>query len=351
MEENIAERCAAYLRHKMPQATALTVTDASRIWGGASCETYRLRAHWNEGGAKIERGLIFRRSADSSLLETRRDIEYYAYLDMHKSGIPVPQPYFIETDGTWFDRPFFVMAEVENAVAASKLTDLDPYGQNARKMAEQFFGTLGRIVRLNPEDLPDLYAALDKVDAKDAWRKQLDYWAGVIEEDSLTPQPIAEAAIRWLRKNPPPPPAKLCIVHGDYRSGNFLYTEATGEMKAILDWEMVHLGDPLEDLGWATDPLWGDPSGRVGKMVMLDEAVAIWEAASGIKLDPQAFHWWKLFSAVKGMGIWISAGAESASKRNTDPIMAFSSWLASDLHNRVISQTLFGQYQEKRAQS
>lgn len=350
MEENIAERCAAYLRHRMPQATDLTVTDVSRIFGGASCQTYRMKAHWNEGGTRQDRGLIFRRSAESSLIDTKRDQEFYAYLGMYNAGIPVPQPYFIETDEKWFDHPFFVMAEVENCVAATKFAEADPYGKNAQKVAEQFFDILGRIVRLNPEDVPELYNVLDKVEPQDCWRRELDYWEGVIDEDALTPQPIVRAAIRWLRKHPPPPPAKLCFVHGDYRTGNFLYTEDTGDIKAILDWEMVHLGDPLEDLGWATDPLWGDADGRAGKMVLLEEAVRLWEASSGLTVDPLAFLWWKVFSAVKGMGIWLSAGAEYAARRNTDIIMAFSAWVAADAHNRTISQTLLALYQAERAQ-
>ena len=64
----------------------------------------------------------------------------------------------------------------------------------------------------------------------------------MIDEDELTPQPIARAAIRWLRRSPPPHPRRLSVVHGDYRTGNFLF-DAEGRIRAILDWEMCHLGD------------------------------------------------------------------------------------------------------------
>ena len=58
-----------------------------------------------------------------------------------------------------------------------------------------------------------------------------------------------------LRRTPPPPAQKISVVHGDYRTGNFLH-DGDGVIRGILDWEMAHLGDPLEDLAWALDPLW-----------------------------------------------------------------------------------------------
>ncbi len=57
------------------------------------------------------------------------------------------------------------------------------------------------------------------------------------------------------------------MVHGDYRSGNFLH-DGEGRILAVLDWEMAHIGDPLEDLGWALDPLWRHTEdGRVAGML------------------------------------------------------------------------------------
>ena len=163
----------------------------------------------------------------------------------------------------------------------------------------------------------------------------LDYWEGEIDGDALCPQPIAKGAIRWLRRNPPPPPKKIAVVHGDYRTGNFLYDDE-GELKTILDWEMCHLGDPLEDIAWAADPLWAFNDPRPGSMIDRDKALAIWSEHSGIEIDPVALRWWEVFSAVKGLAIWISAGKEYEAGNNVDPIMAFSSWYCTDVHNRQL---------------
>ena len=148
------------------------------------------------------------------------------------------------------------------------------------------------------------------------------------------------AALRWLKRNPPPPSQKIAVVHGDYRTGNFLYDE-TGAIRAILDWEMSHLGDPLEDLGWAIDPLWsgGNPA-RPGGMLPRSEAIAVWEKASGLKADPAALFWWEIFASLKGAAIWMSAAREYAEGRNTDPINAFSGWYTLAFHNAILAERL-----------
>jgi aminoglycoside phosphotransferase (APT) family kinase protein len=215
----------------------------------------------------------------------------------------------------------------------------EPYGQFREKIGKQFFENLGRIARADPSaiGLGDLDGAQD---LSDCWRHEVARWERVIDEDEVEPQPIVRAAVRWLKRNPPPPAQKLSVVHGDYRTGNFLFDDQ-GDMRAILDWEMCHLGDPLEDLGWGIDPLWanGDAS-RPGGMLPRDEAIAIWERASGLKADKDALYWWEIFASLKGAAIWISAAREYAEGRNIDPINAFSGWFCLAFHNKVLADRL-----------
>jgi aminoglycoside phosphotransferase (APT) family kinase protein len=104
---------------------------------------------------------------------------------------------------------------------------------------------------------------------------------------------------------------------------------------------MAHLGDPLEDLGWACDPLWSNGDlAHPGGMIERARAIAIWEAASGLKADPKALLWWEVFASLKGAAIWISAAREYAEGRNTDPINAFSGWFCLAFHNRVLAERL-----------
>ena len=162
-------------------------------------------------------------------------------------------------------------------------------------------------------------------------------------------QPIARAAIRWMRRNPPPPAQKISVVHGDYRTGNFLF-DGEGTIRAILDWEMCHLGDPLEDVAWAADPLWAfQDTERPGGMIARDEAFRLWEEAGGMKIDPIRLRWWEIFNSLKGLAIWISSGKEYQSGASSDPILAFPSWYCTDVHNRVLAHRLAALSKEARA--
>ena len=333
----LEDRLAKYLRKKLG-ASDLTVANLARIPGGASRETYRFRARYTANGKTLDRGLILRRDPTASLIETERTTEYRAYEAFHKLGLPVPEPIALELDGDALERPFFIMAEVENCQTGSIMSP-DPFGAHREKVGQQFFTVLGKIAAADPKSvgLADFDGAKD---IKHAAMHELARWEKVIDEDEREPQPIVRAALRWLRRNPPPPAQKICVVHGDYRTGNFLIDD-DGNIRAILDWEMSHLGDPLEDLGWAIDPLWsGANPERPGGMAPRSEAIAIWERASGLKADSKALHWWEIFASLKGAAIWISAAREYAEGRNIDPINAFSGWYCLAFHNKVLAERL-----------
>jgi len=331
----LAQRLAAYLTRTRGETT--TVENLARISGGASRETYRFDAVTR--GRR--RGCILRRDPPGSLIETDRRLEFLAIQSFAGKGVAAPEAILLEEEGAELERPFFIMGRVDGAAAASPF-NADPYGGHARAIGEQFFSILGAIAAEPLAGLPILGAA-PRPAPQDCWRRELDHWSGVIETDEQHPQPIVRAAIRRLRGAPPPPPAKIAVVHGDYRSGNFLH-DGAGRILAVLDWEMAHLGDPLEDLAWAMDPLWsraGDP--RVSGMIPREEGLAIWRRASGLDIDPQAFAWWSLFASVKAQAIWISSAKAWREGGCTEPILAFSGWYTARRQDEILAERLMAQ--------
>jgi len=339
------DRLAAYLQHRLPDASDVRITDLRRMHGGASRETYCLTASWTDRGRAVSRPLVLRRDPVASLIETERDLEYSAYRAFHPTGLPVPEPVFLETDPTWLDRPFFVMEQIVDCVPGSFLAP-DPYGDLADTVGEQFWTYLGDIARADPDEIG---FEMDPIGPEECWSRELDKWERVIDEDELAPQPVARAAIRWLRGNPPGPAQKIAVVHGDYRTGNFLVDEH-GQIKAILDWEMCHLGDPLEDVAWAADPLWANENpDRPGGMIDRDEGIRLWEKASGLTADPERLRWWEIFNSLKALAIWISAGKEYQTGASADPLLVFSSWYPMSVHNRHLARRLAELRKEARA--
>lgn len=331
-------RLALRLEQALPDARALTITRQFRIHGGASRETYSLDVRYQTPDGTVETGLILRRDPPDSLIDTERALEFAAYQSVQGGRIPAPEPILLEQSSAVIGAPFFVMRRIDGGAAASPF-QIDPYAPHSAAIGAQFFSILGAIHAVDAPASP-LARVVDAPAPDRAWLRELDYWEHVIDTDEQEPQPIVRAALRRLRRAPPPPPQRLCLVHGDYRNGNFLH-DGAGRIVAILDWEMAHLGDPLEDLAWALDPLWS--LGRddlAAGMLAREQAIALWRQASGLVFDEAAFAWWSLFASVKGLAIWISSAKAIAAGRNTDPVLAFSGWYCTVRHNQIIADRL-----------
>jgi aminoglycoside phosphotransferase (APT) family kinase protein len=329
-------RVAAYLAARMPDATDLVVDQLERISGGASRQTYRFRARWREGGQARERRLILRRDPPDSLIETERRVEFEAYRAFHGAAVPVPEMLYLEEGDAALDHPFFIAEELAGFQASPQMLFAGGHEAILPGLARRKWTILGEIAKADPAPL----TAVCETPALDAcWRRELDYWEAVLDRDEAEPLPIARAAIRWLRAHPPPPAQKLSIVHGDYRTGNFLWDEA-GAIHGVLDWEMAHLGDPLEDLAWGFNPVWEFGRGLAGGLTTRAEAVAIWERASGLTADPAALHWWILFNCVKGQAIWVGSAAAFIRGGNKEPIMIYPAWWLLNAQDRAILKTM-----------
>lgn len=338
MSHPLEARLAAYIAGKMPQASDVAVSHLERISGGASRETYRFRLGWSEGGETRERKLILRRDPPASLIDTERRVEFEAYRAFRGSAVPVPEMLWLEEASDALDHPFFVAEEIAGFQASPQLLLSGAYDAVLPKVAQQKWTILGEIAKADPHALK-LTDVMSPPALGDCWRRELDHWEGLIDRDEAEPLPVTRATIRWLRANPPPPAQKLSVVHGDYRTGNYLFDEA-GQIHGILDWEMCHLGDPLEDLGWSLQPIWGFGSGRAGGLCTQGEAVAAWETASGLKADPAALHWWILFNCVKGQGIWVGSAAAFNSGGNRAPIMIYPAWWLINAQERAMLKVM-----------
>jgi aminoglycoside phosphotransferase (APT) family kinase protein len=326
-------RLAAYIAARMPDARDLMVDDLQRLPGGASRETYRFRLSWNGG----ERRLILRRDPPASLIDTERRIEFAAYRAFHGTAVPVPEMLWLEEGSDALDHPFFIAEELSGFQASPTALFSGAYEAAMPRLAERKWTILGEIARAEPGPLADEWET-PGLDA--CWRRELDHWEALIDRDQPEPLPITRAAIRWLRANPPPPAQRLSVVHGDYRTGNLLFDTA-GDVHGVLDWEMAHLGDPLEDLGWSLNPVWCfGRAGLAGGLVPAEQAVAIWSKASGLHADPAALKWWTLFNCVKGQGIWVGSAAAWISAGVHTPMTAYPAWWLINAQERAMLQLM-----------
>lgn len=329
MSESFAERVGDYL------ATALGVTEvrvdqAAKIVGGASRETWSVHAEWDDGdGTFTGRDLVIRMDPEASLLDSNRRVEYSVYRAFwNVPGVPVPEALFIEDDPAPLGKPFFVMVKVDGAAWPADL--LAPqYDVGRPAIAQQMMEILGKIATVDYAAL-GLHQVVPEPTRDDAWALQLEHWEKVLQDHDMGPNPITMAAIRHLRREPPPPAPRVSVVHGDYRIGNFLFS--ANRIEAILDWEMAHLGDPHEDLAWCFARNWrsGANPHLMSSLLEREQAIGYWEDASGLRVDADALRWWELFTHVKGNAIWITGGHQFFTGRSHELIYALVGWLTVD---------------------
>ena len=317
----LESRIETYLQVKLPAASGIVVANLQRIPGDASRETWSFDATWRENGAEVNEGLIIRRDPDASVLETDRDLEFRVVTAVY-GAVPVPKTYWIETDGAALDRPFFVMGRIDGCEASPSKVLMDPrYFQSRDRIAREFVDILARIHAIEPQ--PAGLTFLDgPTDPARCALAEIEKWEAVIEQDSLEPQPVLRGALRWLRHNLPAPAQRVVLVHADYRTGNFL-AAPDGEIRGILDWEMAHLGDPMEDVGWVCMRPWRWLGNElIGGMMERTEFYRMYEAASGLRIDEDAVRFWEVLGNVKFAAIFVTGARSFCEGRTRSPLMA-----------------------------
>lgn len=219
----------------------------------------------------------------------------FAALDaVQGSRIRAPRPLHWSDDADTLGAPFLI---VEKALGAPPIPWGDDGLDDAKRalLGTQFADTLAHLHALDWR-----HSALARfgtgLTCENAARRQLDLWRANYDRWALRAQPMLHRAFAELSRDPPVAP-RLSIVHGDYRLGNFL--EVEGRITAILDWELVHLGDPHEDLAWTCLPQYRGGTSLMSKLIARDQLYARHEAITGGAVQPHALNWYTLFAMVK----------------------------------------------------
>jgi aminoglycoside phosphotransferase (APT) family kinase protein len=151
------------------------------------------------------------------------------------------------------------------------------------------------------DDLARALAAVHRMDVDDtAVPRVSDPLADLraMHDELSQPHPVFELAFRELAAGSPAA-SRTCLVHGDFRMGNVLV--GPDGVTAVLDWELTHVGDPLEDLGWLCVPAWrfGRPDRPAAGLGSREDLAAAYERDAGVAVDGDAMRWWELFGTLK----------------------------------------------------
>lgn len=291
-------------------APGSVVSSVVRMGGGASKEQFAFSL--TQPGGEPQR-YVLRMDPFVGITETDR-LREFELLSLFYGKIPVPRAAWVDPDGSIFPQPALIMEMVPGVTkgrnSGDKVSGLGTLlGSPLReRLRDQFFdilevihGTDWRTAQLPSFGVPD-------GDPKQAIRWCFNYWNELLEANSVVREPVVRVATEWLHDNMPDAD-ELVIVHGDYRTGNYLFDEDAGRITAVLDWELAYIGDYHDELGWIVNPVFGTRVDGVFRAVDLferDEFLDLYAMRTGRRVDPVKLHYYEVFNTWK---VYIVAGA------------------------------------------
>ena len=263
------------LQQKIKQLIPLT--------GGASADINRIILA-NEDELIVRRTL----SQEKSVMAIPKILEAKIQKVVKKNGAPVPAIIFEFSEGEEIGEGY-VMEAIPGETIPRKILRDKKFASAREKLPFEIGKSLAKIHQTQLDDLK----ALDQVTFSDSLGKLFQVYLSFNQ-----PQPVFDLAFKWLEAQ------KLTeygdvLVHGDFRFGNFIISEEN--LESIIDWELAHIGNPMEDLGWLCVRSWrfGNVEKRVGGLGDIKDLIAGYESNSDIKIDESQLDIWQLYGSLR----------------------------------------------------
>ena len=253
------------------------------LTGGASADINRIIFEDNKE-------FIVRRSVvkDKAVMAIPKNMEAKIQKIVKEYGAPVPEIIMEFSEGAEIGEGY-VMQSVGGETIPRKILRDDSYKNIRNKLTYEIGKSLAQIHKTRLEKLQDL----EKITFSESLEKLF-----IIYESFDQPQPVFDLAFKWL-ENQKILDYEEVLVHGDYRFGNFIISEK--KLESIIDRELAHIGNPMEDLGWLCVRSWrfGNVNKRAAGLGDVDELIAGYEANSKIKIDKSQLDMWQLYGSLK----------------------------------------------------
>jgi aminoglycoside phosphotransferase (APT) family kinase protein len=304
----LAGRVEAFL--KAARGEDVQVLAMAPLAGGACQDMHRVELATAQGPIK----LVLRSDARRSLPASIGRREEYAVVEAARgAGVPTPAVHHLTEGlvrpGAWA----YFMDWVDGEAIGRKVVKAPELAAARQRLPEQLTQALARVHTVRPVAHPALFV---RRLSGGPIQGGLAFVRGML--DTLRePHPELEYAFRWLAANTPPPGGE-CLLHGDFRTGNFLVT-AEG-LAAVLDWEFARWGTPAEDIGWLCIRDWrfGQNALPAGGLATREAFLDAYALASGTQVPMRALHWWEVMGNVRWAAGSIHQGERYLSGEESD---------------------------------
>lgn len=285
-------------------ADAVAITSATKLSGGAVQENWRIDATVTGGPRAGVHTWVVRTDASARIpLSLDRETEAKVLAAAHVAGVKVAEPIATtSTDGA-LGKPYVVQNWIDGSAQARRIVRDPALPEHGPALARALAAELARIHTIAPPN-PDL-AALPLPLLPPARAEVARLRAALTKAGE--PRPALEYILSWLDQHAPPA-RPLALVHGDYRTGNYMVRE--GRLTGILDWEFAHWGDPDEDIGWLSARCWrfGNDTLETGGIAPLGTFLEAYTAAAGRRVHADAVRYWQIMASAKWAAIAVLQG-------------------------------------------
>ena len=251
------------------------------LTGGASADINRIIL-------ESDRELIVRRtlSKEESVMAIPKTLEAKIQKIVKANDAPVPEILMEFSEGDEIGEGY-VMEAIAGETIPRKILRDDGFKKARKKLPYEIGKSLAKIHQTKLDQLQDL----EQTSFLDSLQK-----LNLVYLSFQQPQPVFDLAFKWLEAQKLEDYGEV-LVHGDYRFGNFIISEEN--LESIIDWELAHIGNPMEDLGWLCVRSWrcGNVTKRVGGLGDIEELIAGYEANSEIKIDETQLDIWQLYGS------------------------------------------------------
>jgi aminoglycoside phosphotransferase (APT) family kinase protein len=338
------ERLRAWFAAKLPRAEQLSLSELRGPGGtGFSNDTLLFDLVWREDGRAGRRELVVRIEPGGVRVFPHYDLrqQFRVLRALAGTDVPVPEVLWYEDDPAVLGAPFYVMARVAGRIPS----DTPPYHAEGwlaelatAERAHLWWSGIETLVRIHRLDWRRLGVVEDVRPGASPLRAQLEDYRKFLDWAAQgRPHPASEAGLDWLEARAPAASEPRALCWGDARLGNMIFRD--GRCVAVLDWEMVTLGNPAQDLAW-----WlffddhhsaGCGLPRLAGLPSAAETVARYEELAGRPVEHLAYY--DVFAAFRFSVIMIRVAAQLADAGLLPPDSDFG---ASNICTRMLEERL-----------
>lgn len=305
---------------------------AEKLSGGAIQENWRLHLQFGDGAWAGAQSFVLRTDAAVAIAASRSRAQEYAILrTAHRAGVVVPEPLALCEDRSVLGRSFFLMRALPGIAAGHRLSRDESLVPDRAQLAHDLGRSLAFCHSVSPPQSSLSFLSGPSPhpvqSAIAGYREFLDTLAEKF--------PTLEWGLAWCLRHAPVP-LQPCLIHRDYRTGNYLVHE--GRLSGVLDWEFADWGDAREDFGWFTARCWrfAAPQREAGGIGPLSAFVEGYASATANVPDLSDLRYWQVLAHLRWAIIALQQGRRSGGGQPLSLELTLTTRLVAELAQQVL---------------